>query len=62
MPELLELRDHRGAFERTEEWLADRGFFAPGGERLVADLYLGYGLSQAIRAAEVLRAATGRSP
>ncbi len=49
MPELLELRDHRGAFERTEEWLADRGFFAPGGERLVADLYLGYGLSQAIR-------------
>jgi len=49
VPELLELRDHRGAFERIEAWLRDRGFFTAGGESLVADLYLGYGLSDAIR-------------
>ena len=49
MPELLELRDHRDAFERIEAWLRDRGFFTSGGEGLVAELYLGYGLSQAIR-------------
>ena len=49
MSELLELRDHRDAFERIETWLRGCGFFAPGGEELVADLYLGYGLSQAIR-------------
>jgi para-aminobenzoate synthetase component 1 len=49
VPELLELNDVRGAFARIEEWLADRGFFAPGGEALVAELYLGYGLSQVLR-------------
>jgi para-aminobenzoate synthetase component I len=49
VPELLELRDSRGAFERIEAWLRDRGFFASGGDELVAELYLGYGLSQAIR-------------
>jgi para-aminobenzoate synthetase component I len=49
MSELLELRDHRGAFERVEEWLRSQGFFAPGGEALAADLYLGYGLSDGIR-------------
>jgi para-aminobenzoate synthetase component 1 len=49
VPELLELRDSRGAFECIEAWLRDRGFFAPGGEELVAELYLGYGLSRAIR-------------
>jgi para-aminobenzoate synthetase component 1 len=49
VPELLELRDQRDAFGRIEAWLRDRGFFAPGGEELVAELYLGYGLSQAIR-------------
>jgi para-aminobenzoate synthetase component I len=49
MPDLLELRDPHGAFERIEEWLRERGFFAPGGEELVADVFLGYGLSQAIR-------------
>ena len=38
-----------GAFARIESWLRERGFFAPGGERLVADLYLGYGLSETIR-------------
>ena len=47
--ELLEIREPAAAFERIEEWLAERGFFAPGGEELVADVYLGYGLSQAIR-------------
>ena len=47
--ELLELREPEGAFRLMEEWLRERGFFAPGGERLSADLYLGYGLSQAIR-------------
>ncbi|HWH04807.1 MAG TPA: anthranilate synthase component I family protein, partial [Gaiellaceae bacterium] len=46
---MLELRDAEGAFERVEEWLRERGFFAPGGEELVADLYLGYGLSEPLR-------------
>jgi para-aminobenzoate synthetase component 1 len=47
--DVLELQEPEGAFRRLEEWLAERGFFAPGGEELEADLYLGYGLSQAIR-------------
>jgi para-aminobenzoate synthetase component 1 len=47
--ELLEVREPEGAFVRIEEWLRERGFFAPGGEALVADLYLGYGLSDTIR-------------
>jgi para-aminobenzoate synthetase component 1 len=47
--ERLELRSPDGAFELIEGWLRERGFFAPGGEALAADLYLGYGLSQAIR-------------
>jgi para-aminobenzoate synthetase component 1 len=46
---MLELRSAEGAFARIEDWLRERGFFAPGGEDLVADLYLGYGLSQTIR-------------
>jgi para-aminobenzoate synthetase component 1 len=46
---LLELREPDGAFRRIEAWLRERGFFAPGGEDLVADLFLGYGLSQSIR-------------
>ncbi len=46
--EALELRDP-AAFARLEEWLRDRGCFAAGGEALAADVYLGYGLSQAIR-------------
>ena len=49
--EALELREAAGAFRRLEEWLREQGFFAPGGEGLAADLYLGYGLSQAIRRA-----------
>ena len=47
--ELLEIHEAEGAFERIEGWLRDQGFFAPGGETLVADLYLGYGLSETIR-------------
>ena len=46
---MLELRSPEGAFARIEDGLRERGFFAPGGEDLVADLYLGYGLSQTIR-------------
>ena len=46
---MLEVGEAEGAFARIESWLRERGFFAPGGERLVADLYLGYGLSETIR-------------
>ena len=49
MPVVLELHEPEDAFRILEAWLADRGFFAPEGERLVADLYLGFGLSQAVR-------------
>ena len=45
----FELRSPDRAFEEIEERLRERGFFAPGGEDLVADLYLGYGLSATIR-------------
>jgi para-aminobenzoate synthetase component 1 len=45
----LEIHEAEGAFERLEDWLRARGFFEPGGEGLVADLYLGYGLSSTIR-------------
>jgi len=47
--EALEVQEAAGAFERIEAWLRERGFFAPGGEELSADLYLGYGLSSTIR-------------
>ena len=53
MSELLEVRDPHGAFEHVESWLRERGFFTPGGEGLVADLYLGYGLSAALRRGHV---------
>ena len=46
---MLELREPEQAFERLEDWLRGEGFFAPGGEPLVADVYLGYGLSSTIR-------------
>jgi para-aminobenzoate synthetase component 1 len=45
----LELTDPQGAFRTLEAWLLEQGVGRPGGEGLVADLYLGYGLSQAIR-------------
>jgi len=50
--ELLELTESTAAFARIEDWLAARGFFA-GRDELVADLFLGYGLSQAIRRSSV---------
>ena len=46
---MLELRSPEGAFEQIETYLRERGFFAPGGEKLEADLYLGYGLSEPLR-------------
>jgi para-aminobenzoate synthetase component 1 len=45
----IELREPGKAFHSIEEWLREHGFFAPGGEELVADLFLGYGLSSALR-------------
>lgn len=47
--DVLELHEAEDAFRRIEYWLRARGFFVAGGEALVADLYLGYGLSQSIR-------------
>ena len=50
MPEeLFELHEATGAFERLEGWLAGRGFFSGGADDLVAEVYLGYALSDAIR-------------
>jgi para-aminobenzoate synthetase component I len=46
---VLEIRQAGGAFEAIEAYLADAGFFGGGAEGMVADLYLGYGLSAAIR-------------
>jgi para-aminobenzoate synthetase component I len=46
---VLEIHEPEGAYEHIESWLRSQGFFAPGGEALVADLYLGYGLSSTIR-------------
>ena len=46
---MLEVHEADGAFERIEAWLREQGFFGRGGEALVADLYLGYGLSRTIR-------------
>ena len=46
---MLELRSPEGAFELIEAHLREHGFFAPGGEDLEADLYLGYGLSEPLR-------------
>jgi len=51
---MLELWEPENAVRRIDEWLREQGFFAPGGEKLVADLYLGYGLSQTIRRTSVL--------
>jgi para-aminobenzoate synthetase component 1 len=46
---MLEIHEPEGAFARFEEWLREQGFFRPGGERLSADLYLGYGLGEVLR-------------
>ena len=44
---MLELHDAEGAFGALEEYLASEGFWRRSG--VVADLYLGYGLSGALR-------------
>ena len=44
---MLELHEAAGAFNRLEEYLAGEGFWARGD--VVADLYLGYGLSAVLR-------------
>ncbi len=46
---MLELRSAAGAFASIEEYLRAAGFFGAGARGLVADLYLGYGLSQTLR-------------
>jgi para-aminobenzoate synthetase component 1 len=47
--ELLEIRHVVGALEQLEEWLVERGFFSGDADELVAEVYLGYGLADAIR-------------
>jgi para-aminobenzoate synthetase component 1 len=46
---VFELGQAGGAFASIEEYLGSEGFFAPGARGLVADLYLGYGLSTTLR-------------
>lgn len=46
---MLELRSPDGAFERLEAYLRERGFFGGGASGVVADVFLAYGLSQALR-------------
>jgi para-aminobenzoate synthetase component 1 len=46
---VLELHDADGAFERVEAYLREAGFFGGGARDVVADLYLGYGLSRTMR-------------
>lgn len=46
---MLELWEHEGAFEALEAYLRDAGFGGPGADGLVADVYLGYGLSEGLR-------------
>jgi para-aminobenzoate synthetase component 1 len=46
---MLELRQADGAFAAIEDYLRDARFFGPDAHGLVADLFLGYGLSQTIR-------------
>ncbi|HSF61414.1 MAG TPA: anthranilate synthase component I family protein [Gaiellaceae bacterium] len=53
MSDVLELHEAEDAFRRIEYWLRARGFFVAGGEALVADVYLGYGLSESIRRSSI---------
>jgi para-aminobenzoate synthetase component 1 len=46
---VLELRSPEGAFAAIEGYLRAAGFFGGGAEHVVADVYLGYGLSSALR-------------
>jgi para-aminobenzoate synthetase component I len=46
---VLELHSADGAFAAIEDYLRDAGFFGGGAGAVVADLHLGYGLSQPLR-------------
>jgi para-aminobenzoate synthetase component 1 len=46
---VLEVRSAEGAFASIEEYLREAGFFGARARGLVADLYLGYGLSRTLR-------------
>jgi para-aminobenzoate synthetase component 1 len=46
---VLELHSPEGAFAAIEDYLRSAGFFGGGAEDVVADVYLGYGLSAALR-------------
>jgi para-aminobenzoate synthetase component I len=46
---VLELHAAEGAFARIDGYLRDAGFFTGAASGLVADLYLGYGLSETLR-------------
>jgi len=46
---MLELHSPDGAFAALEDHLRGEGFFGGGAKNVVADLYLGYGLSTALR-------------
>jgi len=48
---VLELHSPDGAFAAIEDYLRAAGFFGGGAEDVVADLYLGYGLSRVLRRA-----------
>lgn len=48
---MLELHSPDGAFAAIEDYLREAGFFGGSAEGLVADLYVGYGLSQTLRRA-----------
>ena len=48
---MLELHPPDGAFAAVEDHLREAGFFGGGAEGVVADVYLGYGLSAALRRA-----------
>jgi para-aminobenzoate synthetase component I len=46
---VLELHSPEGAFAAIEDYLCAAGFFGGGARDVVADLYLGYGLSRGLR-------------
>src|SRR3954470_5323042 len=46
---MLELHSREGAFAALEDYLRGEGFFGGGARGVVADLYLGYGLSAPLR-------------
>jgi para-aminobenzoate synthetase component 1 len=46
---VFELRSPEGAFAAIEDYLREAGFFGGEAEDVVADLYLGYGLSSSLR-------------